>query len=291
MEDAAVRTRVCPSYMNAACFTAATWHTDADGNEAVEDYKGCSAFKLDLEDQYCGVTDVNGESYNTCKSTCDSDNCNVETPQKKNQCYVCQVTVDSVEEIVGVGHQSCWNDPQAYDLETCPEGFDYCSEELEADWDQFGGQTYRMKRACAKTPEPTSECIDGSDAANHFLFKDCTQHCDGDACNDGFDNLAVLFASENAQESCLVCSYTEDENGDVSGDSRCLNNADEIKDASQDCPIYANAGCYTGSSAWYDPKGMIHEQVWKGCSTFEYEEVNCHTIRKVFEKFLIFLHF
>ena len=40
MEDAAVRTRVCPSYMNAACFTAATWHTDADGNEAVEDYKG-----------------------------------------------------------------------------------------------------------------------------------------------------------------------------------------------------------------------------------------------------------
>lgn len=40
MEDALVRTRVCPSYMNAACFTAATWHTDADGNEAVEDYKG-----------------------------------------------------------------------------------------------------------------------------------------------------------------------------------------------------------------------------------------------------------
>ena len=40
MEDALVRTRVCPSYMNAACFIAATWHTDADGNEAVEDYKG-----------------------------------------------------------------------------------------------------------------------------------------------------------------------------------------------------------------------------------------------------------
>ena len=67
------------------------------------------------------------------------------------------MTVDSVEEIVGVGHQSCWNDPQAYDLETCPEGFDYCSEELEADWDQFGGQTYKIKRACAKTPEPTSD--------------------------------------------------------------------------------------------------------------------------------------
>ena len=50
----------CPRYMNAACFTAATWDYSGD-KVAEEDYKGCSGFRLDNGEEYCDQFEVNGK--------------------------------------------------------------------------------------------------------------------------------------------------------------------------------------------------------------------------------------
>ena len=67
--------------------------------------------------------------------------------------------------------------------------------------------------------------------------------------------------------------------GSVSGDKNCFDEPNLIKDGSRDCPNYANAGCYTGYNSHVDPAdGLAHEEVYKGCSTFEYGEASCHTM-------------
>ena len=79
-----------------------------------------------------------------------------------------------------------------------------------------------------------------------WLYKDCTTSCPHGACNKEMDSTLELYRSDREQESCYACTYLEQENGDVIGNSNCLDNADKFESVA--CPIYANAGCYTGSN-------------------------------------------
>ena len=116
--------------------------------------KGCSGFRLEEGEEACTVNKIDEGSVTTCKTTCDEDNCNNLTPQKSRQCYVCEVTVDSDEHVVGVGHQSCFNKPSAIDLQYCPEEKDSCVTEMKVDWDIWGAQTVTISRGCAASVSP-----------------------------------------------------------------------------------------------------------------------------------------
>ena len=54
-------------------------------------------------------------------------------------------------------------------------------------------------------------------------------------------------------------------------------------DVSTNCPVYANAGCYIGSNthASLNTDDLLLEEVYKGCSTFEYDEFNKGKIENV----------
>ena len=92
--DGLVPPMKCPVYANAACFTAATWHYE-NGAEFEEDFKGCSTFKYDDEDEICSDYLYNGITYKNCRSTCSGDGCNPKTPTKKMSCYTCDHTMDA----------------------------------------------------------------------------------------------------------------------------------------------------------------------------------------------------
>ena len=268
----------CPRYLNAACFTAATWRLDFDDNFEERDFKvkfkiklsnkqsqGCSGFTLEANEEACVVNQIDSGSLTTCKTTCDTDNCNNLTPQKTKQCYVCDVTVDSDEKVLGVGHQSCFANPSAYDLQYCPDDDDVCVTEMKVDWDVWGAQTVTINRGCQSTVGyflfvlcsrltvqngiVNDHCVDNGQSFNS-LFKDCVKYCTDDACNDIFDEIAEEFTSENNQEECYSCKYIELEDGTVSGNKACFDSPSDIN-AEHKCPKYANAGCYTGSTAFY----------------------------------------
>ena len=146
-----VPTQKCPKYATAACFTAATWHYAANGDELEEDFKGCSAFKLDDDDLQCDNYVINGITYNNCRSTCDEDNCNRITPQKKKSCFTCAATFDAEMNLIGYGESSCFsNNPNPALTQECENEDDYCITDLEADWFLNGRQEYRIRRGCSE---------------------------------------------------------------------------------------------------------------------------------------------
>ena len=115
-----------------------------------------------------------------------------------------------------------------------------------------------------------------------FLYKDCSETCDESGCNADFDTVAAKFHSEINQEACYSCVYTESDDGSVEGNKFCMDEPDKI-DVSTNCPIYANAGCYIGSNthASLVTDDLLLEEVYKGCSTFEYDEFNKGKIENV----------
>jgi len=72
--------RQCPVYANAACYAASTWHYEGP-LEIEEDYKGCSPFKLPIENE-CQQWTFDGNDYETCLSSCEADGCNSKTAEK-----------------------------------------------------------------------------------------------------------------------------------------------------------------------------------------------------------------
>jgi len=72
--------RECPVYANAACYAASTWHYEGP-LEIEEDFKGCSPFKIPVEDE-CRPWILEGSDYETCFSSCDTDGCNSKTAEK-----------------------------------------------------------------------------------------------------------------------------------------------------------------------------------------------------------------
>ena len=132
--------------MNQACFTAYSF--DLEGSEnAVHDYKGCSAFSQPTES--CSSLPVpDSDDVTTCKSTCDTNGCNNVTPQKTNACYTCDVTLDSNNNVIGVGNEACFHNPLEGDLEFCSQPDAKCVTEMLVDWKLRGMQQFRVMRGC-----------------------------------------------------------------------------------------------------------------------------------------------
>ena len=273
----------CPAYLNAACFTAATWHFTPAGEETEEDFKGCSAFKLEEEEQGCSVLDVNGDAHTACKETCTENNCNNKTPIRRLSCYQCDVVVDSLNNTIGFGAESCWSEePDKKYLQECrmigETEATYCSTDIEADWLTSGQQTWRVRRKCATTPAP-ERCVEQSVEGYHM--KDCATSCQDNGCNTGLYETAKKFDTNLPRRECYHCEFWEQDNGDVSGNSNCPDQPGLIENSSKFCPVYAGAGCYTGTNAHYNTDGVVKEHVYKGCSTFAIPETKCGVIKDV----------
>jgi hypothetical protein len=86
---------------------------------------------------------------------------------------------------------------------------------------------------------------------NMFYIKDCSTSCTEPACNSLITPTAAKFSVDKPQDSCFTCSYSENADGTVSGNVFCADKPDNLENASQNCPLYANAGCYTGTNANY----------------------------------------
>ena len=275
-----VDTMKCPRYLNAACFSASAWDFSW-GEPTEEDYKGCSAFRL--ENESCGkIGGISGEyRREVCKDTCDEDNCNSITTEKRLSCYNCEVTVDSLNRTIGFGDAACFENPQARHLDTCGDGESYCKMEMLIDWMGSGQQQYKIKRSCASSV--STKCAEGTSLNDHIYFKDCEVTCTDSACNTGLDVLSMYFDSGKDQESCYTCSYIEKEDGSVEGNEYCGDESDKIVDGSKACPRYANAGCFTGTNVHYVNQGsLLLEQVYKGCSTFTPKQTqSCYNITGV----------
>lgn len=232
-----VPTQSCPKYLNAACYTAATWHSDGN-NDFEEDYKGCSAFKLDENEQTCSDYVVNGIIYKNCKSTCDDDNCNNVTPTKTMSCYTCDHTVDAEGNSVGLAAmESCFFDvPNPSYIEECAPDENFCKSDLEADWFFGGMMTWRIRRGCSKSAA-SSSCTEFSHNSDQMHFKDCQTSCMGANCNTGTTALFNKFDSGRTDEiSCYSCSYLENDDGSSSGNRYCMDEADRVDGAVMTCP-------------------------------------------------------
>ena len=117
-----------------------------------EDYKGCSTFRLEENEQYCETFEINSVPHSTCKQTCDSNNCNTHSPPKTLSCYVCDETVDSNNQTIGYGNPSCLsNNPNPQYIQQCRGEEVHCIVNIETDWVLFGRQTTRIRRACSQT--------------------------------------------------------------------------------------------------------------------------------------------
>ena len=137
-------------YLNAACYTASSWTSEDSSDNQIEEYKGCSAFKLDEDEHYCNDFEISSIPYKSCKSTCSEEGCNSKSEQKTISCHVCYNTLDSNNNTIGSGDPSCSSQyPSAWSLQSCAEGENYCIVEIEVDWFLYGEQTTAFRRSCS----------------------------------------------------------------------------------------------------------------------------------------------
>ena len=83
-----------------------------------------------------------------------------------------------------------------------------------------------------------------------MLYKDCTKTCSESFCNNDFDSVAEMF-STGRDLTCYSCKYLEYFDGAVSGNKNCGDNPELIPGTQPKCPVFADAGCFTGTNAQY----------------------------------------
>jgi hypothetical protein len=81
------------------------------------------------------------------------------------------------------------------------------------------------------------------------MWKDCVDYCETTGCNNGIDYVASLFDQGNDLE-CFSCKYARDKFGNILGGSndQCLKEDVTGVVPAQNCPMYANAACYSAST-------------------------------------------
>ena len=134
-----------------------------------------------------------------------------------------------------------------------------------------------------------------------MLYKDCTKTCSESFCNNDFDSVAEMF-STGRDLTCYSCKYLEYFDGAVSGNKNCGDNPELIPGTQPKCPVFADAGCFTGTNAQYvstifscrqhlsptyaisttnffqNSEMTLIEEVYKGCSSFAYPSPKCDVI-------------
>ena len=64
-------------------------------------------------------TVYNGNQYESCKKTCNSNKCNIGAVGQTNECYTCSVTVDQDGNPMGWGDVECVDGALSRHIETC----------------------------------------------------------------------------------------------------------------------------------------------------------------------------
>ena len=167
--------------------------------------------------------------------------------------------------------KACWDGDKQFEQD-CGED-SVCVSEMLVDWLPRGGHQYVVRRFCDK---PQNKFPDGTcDArtSNAVQYKDCKITCEDNNCNNDFDTVANLL-NVGKVESCWKCSYFQNSDGTVDGQSECLEEIGLNSNIDQEkCPIYANAGCSTASSAHKsynenETDDYVKDE-FRGCSPFE----------------------
>jgi len=215
-------------------------------------------------------------------------NCQNDTEGNGVSCYTCDTTLDSNGIVVGIGSAECFSS-EIHDsfLQPCQGNATVCVNEMEVDWFFYGAQLYRMKRGCSAVAPQERKCRTLASTDDHML-KDCATGCSDIACNKDVEEVQEMFGYDQPQtvKSCLTCSFIEKDDGTVNGNKFCLEDEGHADELLKECPKYANTACYTGSNAHYDSRGSVHEEVFKGCSTFHLSDVAsfaCHLFDAEFD--------
>ncbi|CAG5088632.1 Oidioi.mRNA.OKI2018_I69.PAR.g11906.t2.cds [Oikopleura dioica] len=281
--------QLCPKYANAGCFSSRVAEDTLMGYKETT-HHGCSAFRTTSNDLFCfnaeyempsfGNPSGEIETTNVCKETCQTPDCNINLSkpvETAHFCYVCEVTVDHLNQTVGLGDFHCLDDPPStYEIE-CAETQTYCVTELEVDWMPNGDQETTVRRSCSATPAPTF-CTIGNPYGSIYQRKDCASTCTNNllsGCNNDLMEVGQKFADELTGEPIQSCFNCETH----PGDEGCRLDQ-ELGDLTVvDCPLYANAGCFTSSSRLREGDESALDII-RGCSTFSQED-NCNSEKAV----------
>jgi len=260
----------CPVYARKGCYSFETIFEDLrPGQQDQVTYRrGCSHFEHDKSNRKCNNYHFGISNVEECKDTCDSkDNCNDQEIVVPANCYTCSYTWDD-QGTVGVGDAQCRDG--SLDMMITPCGYDqpYCVTERVGEWTLRGKQEHTIKRYCsANKYEPkksgdTGLCSDSvleTKTGSTINSKMCLASCEKDNCN-GDLSIERMFSHPNKVNSCKTCYYDQ-ETGQ--GDSSCRNGSGT---SSQQCPEYANAGCFTSTSWHQTGSRMKAEEDYRGCS-------------------------
>jgi len=269
---------VCPQYAQSSCYTATSYHVDYSGDgvngDTFEDYfRGCSPFSEhngNTFGKHCERTTLDGYEHENCKELCFGPNCNFEASATRPMCHVCSVTIDSEGNTVGSSDPQCLVDltDSSANVQECPPNQPYCTDIMEIDWYGRGMQYVHFNRGCTKE-KSEGTCVDLTDIIGGTLkAKTCiSESCENTngPCNKDLKVTENFLPSSNGVKTCTACSYKENDDGTVSGNKNCGENA---SDMSVECPAWQSTACYVGSAKHSDTSGEKYE-TYKGCSYFE----------------------
>lgn len=104
--------------------------------------------RLNNDEPICLDWEFDVLSYQSCKSTCNSNGCNSKTPQRTNSCHNCEVIVNHLGNVVGTGDINCFENPTDDMLVDCGVG-GTCRTELAVELSFSGYQVTKVTRECS----------------------------------------------------------------------------------------------------------------------------------------------
>lgn len=278
----------CPAYANYGCFNANKFPVDmmpcvgdnCVGNPGQEQYsKGCSPFlfteannEIASTASRCDHVVSDGASYESCKKTCDTENCNIGAVLYSPSCYTCSVTVDHTGAPMGWGDTECIEGALERHIEQCGPNQDVCVAEMELDWRPSGIQTTTVRRGCGSSSDldqQVDSVVCSSTSTSAFRSKTCTKECSPpigtEPCNKDLEGISDLFAG-NIVQQCRSCSSAEDVKPDENG---VLHDCAEDPTMVRVCPDYLTMSCFSSRSQnTVDNPGAPMSLSAHGCSGF-----------------------
>ena len=267
----------CPKYANRGCFTSILRHEE--GGETYDDIiRGCSTFNQEYacsgyterEVNSDGLPTGNDIEWNSCKESCNGNNCNSEKAEiaGDNRCFVCTAQVNSHGDSIGLGDSYCFNDQLTgeYNEAVVDCGRDeYCVVDLEVDWLPQGDQITTVRRRCAKE-EIIPGCV--TSITNGWAAKECYTNCKGTLCNDDLDVADLL--TENLVAECYNCRFNEITGNNHDDVEQCKESP--IEETKTDCPRWARSACFVADTVVKEDDGSDLVAIYRGCSAFTEEQ-------------------
>lgn len=148
-----IKTVECPKYADAGCTTAGSVHKLSTAFYTQEEYRSCSPF---TDVSSCYATEINGLDHESCKSTCDTNNCNISKIQRRQQCFTCTSVKGTSgwpsDWTSGTGDKRCWDETLIDEtmLAECNYDEQYCGVEVTVQFMGSGNQEATITRGCRK---------------------------------------------------------------------------------------------------------------------------------------------